>query len=150
MPALHSVIAKDVDFLTRNNLIDYSFLVGELKPTIEQIKSVCAQNPAFGRGIYIDDQARAWLVGFIDPLNEYDYTKMAEYYAKKPMHGTDMSCVPPELYAPRFKDFMSSILVEDPQRFDTTNHSPIVVKTVYPTKESKLGNYPELPVGDQL
>lgn len=55
MPALHSVIAKDVDFLTRNNLIDYSFLVGELKPTIEQIKSVCTKNPAFGRGIYIDD-----------------------------------------------------------------------------------------------
>ena len=35
MPALHSVISKDVEFLTRNNLIDYSFLVGELKPTIE-------------------------------------------------------------------------------------------------------------------
>lgn len=32
-PPLHLVIEKDVDFLTRNNLIDYSFLLGELDKT---------------------------------------------------------------------------------------------------------------------
>jgi len=56
-------------------------------------------------------------------LNQYDYTKQFEYYAKKPQHGTTMSCVPPSLYAPRFKDFMSSILVEDPKRFIARNPS---------------------------
>lgn len=30
MPDFHLVIRRDVDFLTRNNLIDYSFLVGEV------------------------------------------------------------------------------------------------------------------------
>ena len=70
-----------------------------------------------GRGIYIDTEDKVWLIGFIDPLNQYDYTKKFEYYAKMPQHGTTMSCVPPHIYAPRFKDFMNSILVEDPRRF---------------------------------
>jgi len=55
MPPLHDVLLKDVDFLTRNNLIDYSFLVGELKPDLEEIREMCRADPVIGRGIYIDD-----------------------------------------------------------------------------------------------
>jgi hypothetical protein len=128
MPALHDILDSDVNFLTRNNLIDYSFLVGELKPSLKEIRDMCKENPVIGRGIYIDTEERAWLVGFIDPLNQYDYTKQFEYYAKVPQHGTTMSCVPPALYSPRFKDFMASILIEDPRRFNNIS-SPTSIES---------------------
>jgi hypothetical protein len=96
---------------------------------------MCREDPVIGRGIYIDTEDRAWLIGFIDPLNQYDYTKKFEYYAKMPQHGNTMSCVPPGLYAPRFKDFMSSILNEDPRRF---NPNPIPSPSSIDTHDPNL------------
>jgi Phosphatidylinositol-4-phosphate 5-Kinase len=53
------------------------------------------------------------LVGIIDPLNCYDYTKKFEYNFKRlTTGGANMSCVPPEIYAPRFHSFMVASLVE--------------------------------------
>lgn len=95
MPLLNSVLEKDTAFLSRNNLIDYSFLVGQLKPSIEEIREKCKEDPRVGRGIYIDTENKAWLVGIIDPLNVFDHVKKAEYWIKRPKFGMTMSCVPP-------------------------------------------------------
>lgn len=122
---------------------------------------MCKEDPVIGRGIYIDTEERAWLIGFIDPLNQYDYTKQFEYYAKVPQHGNTMSCVPPALYAPRFKEFMISILTEDPKRFNPSpNASPLSIQTQNPKQDVSEGiNHNTLyesqqkllmPIGDKI
>ena len=84
-----------------------------------------------------------------------------------PQHGTTMSCVPPHIYAPRFKEFMSSILIEDPKRFNNAtsfktndrtnlNDDDSVMKMTppnLPTQKNtmkKVGNQLLLPVSDQV
>ena len=74
-----------------------------------------------GRGIYLDAQNKVWLCGFIDPLNDYDYTKKAEYYFKGMKHGTMMSCVPPAIYSDRFLRFMEQIISQDPDKNEQTS-----------------------------
>lgn len=103
------MLSADVEFLTRNNLIDYSFLLGEVQQPIDEVRRLCKQDPALGRGVYLDSNGKVWLCGIIDPLNNYDYYKQAEYYAKtvKTMGKNGMSCVPPSIYAPRFYNFMT-------------------------------------------
>lgn len=66
-----------------------------------------------GRGVYLDSNGKVWLCGIIDPLNNYDYYKQAEYYAKtvKTMGKNGMSCVPPSIYAPRFYNFMTQKVI---------------------------------------
>ncbi len=99
MPPLHEILESDVEFLTRNNLIDYSFLLGELKQTADEVRECVKEDINSGRGIYLDSMNRVWLCGFIDPLNDYDYTKKFEYCVKGLKHGTRMSCVPPAIYS---------------------------------------------------
>jgi len=38
MPLLNSVLQNDTNFLTRNNLIDYSLLLGEIKQNIKILR----------------------------------------------------------------------------------------------------------------
>lgn len=115
MPPLKDVLEEDTTFLSKLALIDYSFLLGQVKQTPEQVRKICKHDPALGRGVYIDTNQRVWLCGIIDPLNEYDYYKQAEYYVKtlKTAGGNGMSCVPPSIYQPRFLNYMNKILVED-------------------------------------
>jgi hypothetical protein len=46
------------------------------------VRESVKQDANCGRGIYLDNKGKVWLCGFIDPLNDYDYTKKFEYYAK--------------------------------------------------------------------
>ena len=114
MPKLAAVLSSDVHFLTSQNLIDYSFLLGEVVgKSADQIRTLCKKDPAVGRGVYRDVNGKIWLMGIIDPLNVYDYSKMAEYYYKLvKTQTTDMSCVPPHLYFRRFLDFLNESLIE--------------------------------------
>lgn len=114
MPKLAAVLSSDVHFLTSQNLIDYSFLLGEvIGKSADQIRALCKNDPSIGRGVYLDSTGKIWLMGIIDPLNVYDYNKMAEYYLKLiKTQSTDMSCVPPNLYFRRFLDFLNEILIE--------------------------------------
>eukprot|EP00351_Strombidinopsis_sp_SopsisLIS2011_P002239 CAMPEP_0116870866 /NCGR_PEP_ID=MMETSP0463-20121206/969_1 /TAXON_ID=181622 /ORGANISM="Strombidinopsis sp, Strain SopsisLIS2011" /LENGTH=75 /DNA_ID=CAMNT_0004508221 /DNA_START=1798 /DNA_END=2022 /DNA_ORIENTATION=+ len=58
---------------------------------------------------------KAYIVGIIDPLTEFNFAKYIEYGAKKLRHGNQMSCVPPTMYARRFYRFMEQIFVLDPE-----------------------------------
>ena len=57
--------------------------------------------------MYFDTEGRAWVIGIIDPLTGFNFKKGVEYNLKRLRHGHDMSCVPPDIYAQRFKDFMA-------------------------------------------
>lgn len=110
MGSLNEVLKKDSEFLCRNNLIDYSLLLGQLTTPVSELRQICAEDPSLGRGVYIDSDNRAWLVGIIDPLNGFETPKKFEYHFKKFGYGYSISCVPPEMYAHRFTSFMSDIL----------------------------------------
>jgi 1-phosphatidylinositol-4-phosphate 5-kinase len=53
-------------------------------------------------------------MGIIDIFTEYNGLKKLEYLYKSVKHQSNqMSCVPPEIYANRFVDFMKKCLVVD-------------------------------------
>jgi len=111
---LLEILSDDADFLASCDIIDYSCLVGEIKLTelgekgIQDLKDICKRLPVFGTNVYLDKSGRAWLIGVIDPLNGYTFVKKVEYFVKRCKHGNNMSCIPPQLYATRFKHFMST------------------------------------------
>ena len=51
------------------------------------------------------------MAGVIDILTEYTNKKRIEYNYKRIKYGSEMSCLPPELYAKRFQIFMRKIIV---------------------------------------
>lgn len=112
MPNLNNVMLADVLFLRNSQLIDYSLLLGQLNIDLHQLRQMCGEDPSLGRGVFIDDQDRAWMMGIIDPLTSFNTQKKLEYYYKtlKYRGSTKASCVPPEAYACRFTNFMSGIL----------------------------------------
>jgi len=64
---------------------------------------------------------KAWVIGIIDPLTGFNFKKAVEYRGKSCRHGTEMSCVPPPIYADRFKNFMLDSIqsnVDDELEFD--------------------------------
>ena len=102
------VLTKDANFFAAAGIIDYSLLLGEVSDIdVQDLKEQIRQNPELGNGVYFDTEGRAWVIGIIDPLTGFNFKKGVEYNLKRLRHGHDMSCVPPEIYAQRFKDFMA-------------------------------------------
>jgi hypothetical protein len=64
------------------NILDYSLLLGEITTNVNEVREACAQNPELGRGVYIDENGKPYILGVIDPLNVYDFRKVVEYQAK--------------------------------------------------------------------
>jgi hypothetical protein len=116
---LLEVVDLDADFLASCNIIDYSLLIGEIKLSaegkegIEELREVCRNLPDFGTSVYIDNNDKAYLIGIIDPLTGFTLAKSAEYHFKRLKHGLTASCVPPRLYAERFKDFIRNEVFEE-------------------------------------
>ena len=106
-PTFKEILEKDANFFATTGIIDYSLLLGEVSDIdIDDLKEEIKQNPELGSGVYFDTENRAWVIGIIDPLTGFNWKKGIEYRFKSIRHGTDMSCVPPDIYAQRFKDFM--------------------------------------------
>jgi 1-phosphatidylinositol-3-phosphate 5-kinase len=116
---LLDVIDLDADFLASCNIIDYSLLIGEIKlkddgdEGIEELREVCNNLPDFGTSVYLDSDKKAYLIGIIDPLTGFTWKKSIEYHAKRLKHGLNASCIPPPLYANRFKDFLRNEVFEE-------------------------------------
>lgn len=53
---------------------------------------------------------KAYLLGIIDPLTKFTLRKEAEFQLKKMRHGYEMSCVPPDAYATRFRSSMKQYI----------------------------------------
>ena len=95
------------DFTTQN----YGALEQKL---IEGLKQKVYESPLTYSDIYFSEGGKAFVVGIIDPLTEYDLKKKSAYIFKTMRFGTatteegypGISSQPADVYAERFKDFI--------------------------------------------
>ena len=69
-------LVEDSNFLAANNLIDYSLLLGEIEITNqtelrEQIEAYEADSISCNN-IYISKEGKAYLLGIVDPLTNFN------------------------------------------------------------------------------
>lgn len=126
MKTIDQTLDEDSSFLMNLNCMDYSFLAGQIKtrdpddpnctkPTLDDIRRICAEDQRKARGVYITEKTgkkEAWVLAIIDPLNPYDIEKIGEYWLKYPKHGHSMSCIPPRPYKVRWHQFMKECFNE--------------------------------------
>lgn len=132
---LISQIIKDIDFLSINNINDYSLLIGvhnidyevkdknmfksqlidESKSNLDNINCIYIRKPffeAYKGGLITKDLKNILYLGIIDILTEYSGKKMLEHNYKKILMGNGISCQPPKVYSKRFIDFINKIFIE--------------------------------------
>ncbi|ANB11109.1 1-phosphatidylinositol-4-phosphate 5-kinase [Sugiyamaella lignohabitans] len=96
-------VSKDVDFLKRHNIMDYSLLVGFQSDT-----RTCEQQP---------------VIGMIDTLCPFSWRKRAETVSKSLFFGSSaIDVVHPEKYGARFLNFVQSAVVPEPSRSVSTRY----------------------------
>jgi len=112
-------MSKDVEFLARCEIMDYSLLLGiselseeEMQQPIEETPN---EHPLYRHlgGVQSKDLETGkpgkyiYYLGIIDILIHYNARKAAETTIKGFSHDkTQISAVPPDFYAKRFKNFM--------------------------------------------
>ncbi|ANB12440.1 1-phosphatidylinositol-4-phosphate 5-kinase [Sugiyamaella lignohabitans] len=95
-------VSKDVDFLKRHNIMDYSLLVG-----LQSDTRTCEQQP---------------VIGMIDTLCPFSWRKRAETTVKGLMFGRSaVDVVNPKKYGARFLNFVQSAVVPGPSRSVSTH-----------------------------
>lgn len=119
---LLGVLAKDAEFLRRQNLLDYSLLVGVLKrPRFFRLRRRFflwrMRSPktrlARKHGVTSIKLPKSTLVvGIIDILQAWDLAKAIEFAARGSLYGYDsISAVPPRWYEGRFLAFLRSLFL---------------------------------------
>ncbi|ANB11245.1 1-phosphatidylinositol-4-phosphate 5-kinase [Sugiyamaella lignohabitans] len=94
-------VSKDVDFLKRHNIMDYSLLVG-----LQSDTRTCQQQP---------------VIGMIDTLCPFSWRKKAETISKSLIFGSSaIDVVHPSKYGARFLNFVQSAVVPGPGRSVST------------------------------
>lgn len=76
---------------------------------VVDLKERAQLEPDLFNGVYFDDREKAYVIGIIDPLTGYNFTKSVEYGFKK-LYQNGQSCVPPDVYAQRFQNFMAEAI----------------------------------------
>ncbi|GBE60864.1 hypothetical protein BOVATA_023570 [Babesia ovata] len=108
--ALFDTLQRDVDFLSKSMLMDYSLLLGIHYRSISEDDVNWQQDPDprqmscfMGK-----NRDRLYFVGLIDVLTEWDVRKRLEYAWRRlrTFNNPGVSCTPPERYAERFISFM--------------------------------------------
>ena len=69
--------------------------------------------------MYFTDDGKAYALGIIDSLTGYDFTKKGEKFLKSIRYASEetpegfwgVSCLPPDQYAERFKNFFDKSLL---------------------------------------
>ena len=79
---------------------------------VADMKERARLEPHLFNGVYFADNDKAYVIGIIDPLTGYDFQKTVEYNFKK-LYQNDQSCVPPDIYARRFKEFMTESILSN-------------------------------------
>ena len=109
-------IARDVQFLQKCAIMDYSFLVGihNVGYGVRKVRNLvyhderCLQ--ADEGGMIAEAGGEVYYFGIIDILQRYNGRKRAEYYLKGVQHDRQgISAVPPAQYAVRFFAFIEDI-----------------------------------------
>lgn len=107
---LLQTLLQDVQFLESQNVMDYSLLVGV--HDLQEDSSVRFYSPESGGPVVCSSETEIFFVGVIDILQDYNAFKMVESGIKALMYSKrDYSCVSPDLYAQRFINFISSIIL---------------------------------------
>ena len=100
-------IRRDSDFLAKNNIIDYSLLLGVHEREIADSAGVIPKAKHEGGGMLSADGKTIYFMGIIDILTPYDDMKRLEHRFKALRHDwRGVSCCPPAFYASRFCNFL--------------------------------------------
>lgn len=103
---LSEILEKDTLFLSKNNIINYSFYIG-----IADIKEAESfENEENEEGILSLDKNNMYYFGISDIFMEYNTGKKVEHIFKKITKGSGISVVPPDEYKNRFDNFIKLCL----------------------------------------
>ena len=116
-----SMICADCEFLQRQNLLDYSLLIGIYRPPatlIPQQKQALLQSLAAqcrGTAAVSRDRQKVFFFGVIDVLEKYTIRWRVQRVVLRLLYGLawrwtssdGISAMPPPLYADRFRTFMA-------------------------------------------
>lgn len=123
---LAQVIESDTTFLKSINVMDYSLLIGIFKiqgdpnAVIEAMKRPeddkdsypngvkKAIHNRFRGGVISSDKTAIYMFSIIDIYTFYSGKKKTENFFKTIVYGSGISAVDPELYAARFRSFITS------------------------------------------
>ncbi|CAK79510.1 unnamed protein product (macronuclear) [Paramecium tetraurelia] len=98
--ALFTILKEDIEFLLKNNIMDYSLLI-----------AVCNSKIQDENRIYCNSN-RCYCFGLIDYTQRFTLSKKLEsfykFYLKR--KGQNISCVDPQFYSQRFISFINSII----------------------------------------
>ncbi|CAD8075582.1 unnamed protein product [Paramecium sonneborni] len=97
---LFNILKEDIDFLLKNNIMDYSLLVAVCKNKYENEKRIYCNS------------SKCFCFGLIDYTQKFTFKKKLEYFYKFHVKrkGQQISCVNPQIYSQRFISFINSII----------------------------------------
>jgi 1-phosphatidylinositol-4-phosphate 5-kinase len=107
-------IKKDVEVLQRNNIIDYSLLLGisKVDHKVPVKKGFAIFNEVDDGGMMSDNGEDLYFLGIIDILTFYGARKKLEHFFKTTIHKKQaVSCAPPAFYAERFLRYMDEVFL---------------------------------------
>ena len=116
------MICADCDFLQRQNLLDYSLLLGVYRPqqalTPQQKQAVLSRLASQCRGMAAvsRDRQKVYFFGIIDVLEKFSIRWRVQRVVLRVLYGLAMrwtysdgiSAMPPPLYADRFQTFVAN------------------------------------------
>ena len=107
---LNKLLKKDVAFLAKLKLMDYSLLLGIAEGKKDISNTIGEPKFKRWRKVYSEVQGQHFSLGIIDYLQIFNYAKYVES-ALKSMRYKDKqySCVEPSVYGTRFLNFMGGI-----------------------------------------
>ena len=108
-PAVYSSIIKQIDkditFLQRHDLMDYSLFIGQ---------HPCFSKAVYGNSLLVKSGSSGFYLGIIDYLQKYNTSKKIAHVAKAITNNPNtLSTVPPKEYGDRFRFFMKNSVFEE-------------------------------------
>ncbi|CAG9333428.1 unnamed protein product [Blepharisma stoltei] len=106
---------RDCEFFVKNDIIDYSLLLGIHHTKGERIvhRTNVPLAETEGGGLMSLNGDKLYFMGIIDILTLYGAKKKLEHLFKGSIYGSSaISCVPSKLYAERFLGYMNTIFTE--------------------------------------
>jgi len=122
---LYQMIKHDSKFLEKNNLMDYSLLLG-----VHKVRPGTVRKP---NDIKSSDGSAIYYIGIIDYLTDYNVAKWFEttYKAMTTADRAGISAVPSSEYGERFRNFMKRKVLGITEKGTIVMPSDVQVRIVY-------------------
>eukprot|EP01127_Copromyxa_protea_P011493 TRINITY_DN2889_c0_g1_i1.p1 TRINITY_DN2889_c0_g1~~TRINITY_DN2889_c0_g1_i1.p1 ORF type:complete len:790 (+),score=138.34 TRINITY_DN2889_c0_g1_i1:39-2408(+) len=155
---LKAQITRDVNYLAKQDLMDYSLLVGihypspsdppsnvtSPPPTQFLSKFQKAEGALLGHNVFKQTEER-YYIGIIDILTKYGSWKSAETFFKSfSVTEQQLSSVPAPTYAARFINFMNDLIVPIPASL--TPRGIMMTTPIVGTNSTTKTNVPTIPI----